>query len=155
MPIGVSLRLYDGSSAKTNLSGITALWWNDPAPMTFQSPNGRTELATTDADGDIELDISNISTLPVGGWGFLLLYKPATDYQDSLVFASRVQVTTITAIPPVLIPSTTDALIEQQRADLMALGLMENGGEMVAMEISDITPVEQVRSRFASLAGAL
>jgi hypothetical protein len=154
MPIGISVRLYDNATAQVNKVGIRALWWNEVAPIVFTSPAGRADLATTDGDGDIDLDISDVSTLPVGGWGFLMLYQPQPDHQDSLVFAGRVQVTTVTGVLK-MITAAASAVIEAQRAILMGLGLTEQGGETTSMDISSITPVEQVRQRFALVAGAL
>lgn len=100
MPLGVELRLYDDAgSAQASLTGIQACWWDVEELFDIDStPIGKSNAVTTDADGDITLDLSNVSGLTVGDYGYLVLYKlDATDYRDSLIFAGKVQTSTITS----------------------------------------------------------
>lgn len=88
---GISLRLYNGTTALASLTGIHYLWWDSSDPSGAPDSSGTTE--TTDASGDIVIDLSADTALSVAGTGFLLLWKPdATVDEDSLAFASRLAV---------------------------------------------------------------
>ena len=98
MPVGVELRLYDGASVQTSLTGIQAMWWDVTEPKDGSKPVGKSDAVTTDASGDIFLDLSNVTGLTVGDYGFLMLYRlDGTDHEDSLVFAGKIQTSTITS----------------------------------------------------------
>jgi len=102
MPIGVSLQLHDGATPQANLSGIQALWWDVSEPKDAGTPVGRSDAVSTDASGYVTLDLSNVSGLTVGDYGFLTLYKlDAADHKDSLVFSGKVQ-TSVVALGDVL-----------------------------------------------------
>lgn len=107
MPLGVSLQLFDGATAQASLSGIQALWWDSTAePKNLDAPDGRSDAVTTDASGNISLDLSVVSGLSAGAYGFLMLYKlNATDHKDSLVFAGKVQTSTVTSGVVLQIPN--------------------------------------------------
>ena len=70
MPVGVELRLYDGASVQTSLTGIQAMWWDVTEPKDGSKPVGKSDAVTTDASGDIFLDLSNVTGLTVGDYGF-------------------------------------------------------------------------------------
>ncbi len=97
MPLGVTLRLHDSSgSLLSNQSGITALWWDQEEVFDLVSPIGKTQAATTDSSGDLILDLSDVSGLASGGYGFLALYKPdGSDHKDSPVFLGKVQTSSV------------------------------------------------------------
>lgn len=97
MATGVQVRLYDDAGGEVaSLSGITACWW-DVATPTSADPVVRVTGLSTDADGWIKLDLSEITALPEGSETFLFLYKEdVSDYQDSLVFASKVLIADVT-----------------------------------------------------------
>lgn len=97
MANGIELRLYNGATARASLTGLTCLWWDAEDVYDFGAPQGRTDAATTDADGDLILDISNISGHAVGGVGYLLVRKEDVgNHEDSLVFQGKVTVANIT-----------------------------------------------------------
>ena len=91
--IGISLQLFDESAEQVGLSGIKAIWWDTTDPFgDAVAPIGRSEAVTTDASGYINLDLSSVSQLTVGDWGFLTLYRlDAGNHEDSLVFSGQVQ----------------------------------------------------------------
>ena len=96
MPIGVSLQLFDGTTPQANLSGIQALWWDVVEPKDAGKPVGKSAVVTTDASGYISLDLSNVSGLTAGDYGFLSLYKLGTgDMTDSLIFSGKVVTSTV------------------------------------------------------------
>ena len=98
MPIGVSLQLFDGTSPRANLTGIQARWWDETEPKDFAISRGITESATTDSNGYVTLDLSHVTWLTVGDYGFLMLYKKDnTNSQDSLMFSGKVQTSTVTS----------------------------------------------------------
>lgn len=97
MANGIEIRLFNGATAQASLTGLTCLWWDSEDVYDFGAPQGRTDVATTDADGDLILDISEISGHTVGGVGYLLVRKEDTlDHEDSLVFQGKVTVSSIT-----------------------------------------------------------
>ena len=96
--IGVNLQLFDASTQQASLSNIQAMWWDVTEPKDGYRPIGKTSLASTDSNGYIDLDLSNVTGLGIGDYGFLMLYKlDATDHEDSLVFAGKVQTSDITS----------------------------------------------------------
>ncbi len=93
MAKGISIRLYNGNIPQINLNNLICLWWDQTDVYDFDTPIGRTNSATTDADGDLVLDLTEVSGLSTGGWGYLLVRREdVTDHRDSLVFQGRVQV---------------------------------------------------------------
>jgi hypothetical protein len=96
MTIGVSLQLFNGSTPQVSLTGIQALWWDVTEPKDAGKPVGRSVGVTTDTNGYISLDLSYVSGLTVGDYGFLMLYKKdEVDYTNSLVFSGKVQTSTV------------------------------------------------------------
>lgn len=96
--IGVHLKLFNGSAPKANLTGIQALWWDVTEPKDGAIPVGKTNSVVTDQDGYIDLDLSAVTSLAIGEYGFLMLYKlDAEDHKDSLVFAGKIQTADITS----------------------------------------------------------
>jgi len=99
MAIGVHLQLYDASgTAIASQSGLQACWWDVTQPKDLTRPIGRTAVATTDSSGYLDLDLTNVTGLSSGDYGFLLVYKlDGTDHRDSPVFAGKVQVGSISS----------------------------------------------------------
>ena len=96
--IGIHLQLFDEAAQQASLSNIQAMWWDVTEPKYGYRPIGKTSLASTDSSGYIDLDLSNVTGLGIGEYGFLMLYKlDATDHEDSLVFAGKVQTADITS----------------------------------------------------------
>jgi len=96
MPIGISLQLFSDATPQANLSDIQALWWDVVEPKDASRPVGKATTVTTDASGYISLDLSNVTGLSVGGYGFLMLYqKDGINSNDSLVFSGKVQTSTV------------------------------------------------------------
>ena len=78
-------------------------------------------LVTTDSEGDAYIDLSGVTELGVGDYGFLTLYQPnISDPRKSLAFMGRVQLSEISAgayMPPRFVATDvpqyeTDALME-------------------------------------------
>ena len=112
MPIGVSLQLFEGAVAQASLTGIQALWWDVEQPYDAKVPIGRSNAVTTDASGYISLDLSNVSGLTVGDYGFLTLYKlDGVDHQDSLVFSGKVQTSTVASGVDMQPPAATSTWV--------------------------------------------
>src|SRR5574337_250340 len=99
MAIGVHLQLYDASgTAIASQSGLQACWWDVTQPKDLTRPIGRTAVATTDSSGYLDLDLTNVTGLSSGDYGFLLVYKlDGTDHRDSPVFAGKVQTSSISS----------------------------------------------------------
>ena len=98
MPIGVSLQLFEGATPRASLTGIQALWYDETQLGAASRIVGRSSTVSTDGSGYINLDISNVTGLTVGDYGFLSLYKlDGTDHKDSLIFSGKVQTSTITS----------------------------------------------------------
>jgi len=89
---GISVTLYDaGGQPRTNLTDIVAVWWDTGLP------SGEPVLAnlgqTTNAAGEFVMNLTGHTGLPLGGTGYLLLYRhDEADYRDSLVFASQLTI---------------------------------------------------------------
>ena len=96
--IGVHLQLFNGTTPQASLSGLKALWWNHTSVSDFTSPAGRNSDVSTDSSGYVDLDLSAVSDLSVGGKGFLMLYQPnIINSNDALVFSGVVAVSDITS----------------------------------------------------------
>ena len=79
--IGIHLQLFDELTQQASLSNIQAMWWDVTEPKYGYRPIGKTSLASTDSSGYIDLDLSNVTGLGIGEYGFLMLYKlDATDH---------------------------------------------------------------------------
>ena len=91
--IGVNLQLFggfDGTIKQADLSDIQALWWDVIEPKDMQLPIGKTTIATTDENGYINLDLSDVTSLSIGGSGFLALYKlDDVDHEASPIFSGK------------------------------------------------------------------
>ena len=97
MPTGVSLQLFGANgSPLANQSDIQALWWDVTQPKDASRPVGKTLVGTTDSSGFIKLDLSNVTGLSPGDYGFLLLYQlNGANHQNSPTFSGKVQTSTI------------------------------------------------------------
>lgn len=97
MAIGVEITLHDAAGdALASETGITALWWDEEEPADFKRPKGKATGLSTDGSGELAIDLSNVSWLTTGDYGFLLLHKgDDSDYKDSLVFASKVATSSV------------------------------------------------------------
>lgn len=93
---GVVVRLYDGATAQASVTGLTALWYDEIQPHLWGAPDQASNTESTDANGDIVLDIDATTALNIGDYGFLLVYKAdGSDVKDSLAFMGQVQVVDI------------------------------------------------------------
>lgn len=90
---GASVTLHLGSTPQASLSGITARWWDSPTDA--GAPLLKTDTASTDAAGTLEINIDAVTALAVGGVGYLSLYKAGADAESDLHFASRITVSDI------------------------------------------------------------
>jgi len=98
MSRGVELTLYDADgNVYASGTDIAVMWFDSDEPPDLGRIVGTSGVASTSAGGVLTLDIEQVSGLSVGDFGFLILYKAdGSDYKDSPVFASRVQVGTVT-----------------------------------------------------------
>ena len=110
MIIGITLQLFSDATPRSNMSGITACWWDSTDPSQIASPAGKTVGASTDAMGTLSLDLSSVSALSVGAPGFLLLYLPdAQSPQEALVFAGVVETSEVVSGIPLGYIAESDA----------------------------------------------
>lgn len=85
---GVEVVVYDGSTPVASQTSIRFLWWDTPYPS--GAPDYEVTTETTDANGEIVVDLSGNTALSIGETGFFLMYKvDATDHRDSLVCATQ------------------------------------------------------------------
>lgn len=98
MAKGVEVTLYDATGAAyASGTNIAVLWFDNDVVPEISSALGRSATATTTSGGVLSLDLDGVTGLDVGEWGFLLCYKlDEADHKDSLVFASRMQVASMT-----------------------------------------------------------
>ncbi len=97
MPLGVSLTLYDFATPLAEVDGIKAFWWDYEDPMDTDWPIGRADNLATDSSGNLKIDLTWVTQLQEYDYGFLLLWREGTSYQQDRIFAGRVPVTTITS----------------------------------------------------------
>lgn len=75
------------------MSNITARYWDSPTAS--GAPLVKTDTATISASGEIVIDIDGATSLPIGGTGYLSLYKQGAAPENDLHFAGRVPVSDI------------------------------------------------------------
>jgi hypothetical protein len=94
---GVSVQLFDANGAAiASTSGIEVLWFDADTIPEISQLNGSNGVVATDGSGWINLDLSKVTGLAVGEWGFLVCYKQdGGDYRSSPVFMSQMQVASI------------------------------------------------------------
>ena len=97
MTVGVDITLYKGSVTNNNLTNIQALWWDVTEPKDAEEPIGKTVVATTNSTGHLLLDLSECTSLSIGGYGFLMLYKlDGGNHENSPIFCGKVQTSDVT-----------------------------------------------------------
>lgn len=86
---GAEVVLHDRATLtpRANVTGITARWWDSPTAE--GAPLLKTDLASTDASGLLTLDLDAVTSLAVGGTGYLVLYKAGAGPDTDLHFAGR------------------------------------------------------------------
>ena len=94
---GIRIILHDNSGvALANTSGLHVAWFDEDLPGSFLTIVHKANNETTDALGQLEINLNSATSLAVGGTGFLLVYWPnGIDHQDSLVFAGKITITNI------------------------------------------------------------
>lgn len=92
---GVQVVLHDRAtqSPRASVTGITARWWDSPTES--GAPLLKTDTASTDAAGLLELDIESVTSLSLAGVGYLSIYKAGATPETDLHFASRLAVVDI------------------------------------------------------------
>jgi len=90
---GISLQLNDAlDNPRASLEGIQAIWWDTTNPS-GSIPQGKSSVVTTDVNGFVNIDISNVTGLAIGALGFLqLYYYDSLDYRNSLIFQSQLAI---------------------------------------------------------------
>ncbi len=88
---GVSEQIGDGAPA-ANQTGLTVCWWDASTPDLFGAPTHVATGVTTNASGVLQLDLESVTSLAVGAWGFMLVYKGAELVSDDLIAGGRVQI---------------------------------------------------------------
>jgi hypothetical protein len=96
MPNGISIKLHTNTTPLANQTGLSCLWWDTTIVANFDYPLGKTAVATTNATGDLILDLTRVSGLAIGGIGYLVVRKENATPQDALVFQGQVTVSNIT-----------------------------------------------------------
>jgi hypothetical protein len=95
---GIRKSFFDGASAKANITGISAVWWDVTQPHTFDvnPPKLVTNAASTDASGVLQLSLAGVTSLGIGDTGYLHLFKlDGADRENSLEWAGLVDVVDI------------------------------------------------------------
>ena len=119
--IGIKLRLFNNVTPRANLTGIQAIYWDASEPVYANGPAGKSNLVTTDSEGDAYIDLSGVTERGVGDYGFLTLYQPnISDPRKSLAFMGRVQLSEISA-GAILYPSDTFLAADVPQYEIDAL----------------------------------
>ena len=93
---GITLQLYNGASNVGALTGIQAAFFDQAQPKDFLAPSFKTSTATTDASGNITVNVDSATSLSVGQNGFLVLYKlDGGDHRLSPALVTRVTIADI------------------------------------------------------------
>lgn len=94
--LGINLQLFNITTPQANLTDLQVCWWDEQNPKDMESPTVKASDVYTDGDGYLNLDLSNVSKLDIGEYGYLLIYKlDGVNHEDSLVFAGQVAVSDI------------------------------------------------------------
>jgi hypothetical protein len=133
--IGINLQLNDANGIPLkSLTDIHAVWWDEINP-TNVLPSGRTLSATTDDNGFLKLDLTSVSTLVVGEYGFLKLHlNNELNHHASLTFSSKLQISDIDAGVPLdryflkrtLLEYSNDILLTQADFGIIKLAPMSD-----------------------------
>lgn len=152
MPIGIEVQLNDDAGDPlADLTGITACWWDVVDPADFSRPAGKASGLALDSYGSLTLDLSAVSLLANGQSGFLLLHKGAVSHQDSPIFASRMEVETISSgnalepVDPWVRPADWLSLPALTTSDEKFVGLFavfQGGSNYVALRVSGAYTVD-------------
>jgi len=152
MPIGIEVQLHDDAGDPlADLTGITACWWDVVDPADFSRPAGKASGLALDSGGSLTLDLSAVSLLANGQSGFLLLYKGEVSHQDSPIFASRMEVETISSgnalepVDPWVRPADWLPLPALTTSDEKFVGLFAvfpSGSNYVALSVSGAYTVD-------------
>lgn len=93
---GITLQLFSGASNVGALTGIQAAFFDQAEPKDFLAPVFKTSTATTDASGNITLNVDAQTALSIGQNGFVVLYKlDAGDHKLSPALATRATIVDI------------------------------------------------------------
>ncbi|WP_090369220.1 putative Ig domain-containing protein [Nitrosospira sp. Nl5] len=94
---GIQITLNSRASLEpvVSVTAITARFWDSATAA--GAPLLKTDTASLDGSGVIELDIDSVTSLSVGDYGYLSLYKAGATPADDLHFAGRVPVVDIGA----------------------------------------------------------
>lgn len=85
---GVRATLFDGTSAQSSITGITAMWWDSSPPTGNPAYTSASE--STDGSGVLEIDLDASTTLSMSAPGHLMIMKPdALDEKDNLAWQGR------------------------------------------------------------------
>ena len=98
MAKGVEVQLYNADGTSCNsLTDVQIVWFDTPEPGDFTQVKAKSKTVTTDSSGWLKLNLENVSGLDTGQDGFLVVYKKdATDHKDSLLFASKMTLSSVT-----------------------------------------------------------
>jgi hypothetical protein len=92
---GIRITLNSRASLQPipSVTDITARFWDSPTEA--GAPRLKTDTASLSIDGVIELNVDSVTSLAVGGTGYLSLYKQGATPEQDLHFAGRVPVSDI------------------------------------------------------------
>lgn len=132
MPKGVEVQFFNAADSNVGALTDVQVAWLDVAEVKNATEfRGIASAMTLDSSGWLKVDLDNVTGLAVGQDGFLIVYKKnVTDHQDSLIFASKMTVASISAgtpLPPVspwVRPSDWLALPTLSPGDQKFVGLL-------------------------------
>lgn len=147
MAKGVEVQLFDAAGAAiASATGLQIAWFDTENVSDLSRVSATHAGATTDASGWLRLDLSNQTGLALTQWGFLVVYSlNATDHKNSLVFASKLQITDVTGgtsttpIDPYVRPADWLTMPTLNSGDQKFVGLLavhESNANFVALTCS-------------------
>ena len=95
--IGIRMQLFDDETPLVNIAGIHAAFWDATEVQFMEAPTGRSVSLETDSNGFLSIDLSDVSALESGDFGFLVLYRPDAVYNDSPMFIGKIKTSNITS----------------------------------------------------------
>lgn len=89
---GIRITLNSRASLQPvpSVTSITARFWDSPTATGAPLLENSTE--SLDVSGVLEIDVNSVTSLPVGGYGYLVLYKAGATPEQDLHFAGRVPI---------------------------------------------------------------
>ncbi|MFA5606812.1 MAG: hypothetical protein WDA07_06445 [Leucobacter sp.] len=87
---GFRVQLGDGTTAAANLTNVALYWWDATKPA--GAPVFETHTAATDANGWIEANVNDSTSLNVGDYGYAIAVKLGANPEDDFIAGGRVAI---------------------------------------------------------------